>query len=62
MSCCWDFVAHDSQGRPINNPSSLQGFFKTKNLLVKVIMILNNLLAHLTSPIDGTLTMQLNKI
>jgi hypothetical protein len=60
MSCCWDFVAHNSQGRPIINPSSLKGFLETKNLLVKVIMTLINLLAHLTSLIDGILTMQLN--
>jgi hypothetical protein len=58
MSCFWDFVAHNSQGRPIINPSSLEGFLKTKYLLVKVIMILINLLAHITSPIDGSLTMQ----
>jgi hypothetical protein len=62
MSCCWDFVAHNSQGRHISNPSSLEGFLETKNLLVNVIKILINLLAHPTSLIDGSLTMQLNKI
>jgi len=59
---CWDFVVHNRQGRPISNLSSLKGFLKTKNLLIMVIMIMISLLAHLTSQIDGSLIMQLNKI